>query len=168
MAPTPEQQRQIKENLQLCFVCCSIVSLGPAIAALVIGLEYEEDSLCNIGGYSIDIKDYLVIAGSVALGWIIMSCTCTVCAFMCCSDLQRARCQSISYIFCACPILIWSFVWAILGLYIYENEMTEICRNQAIGQMIFAWCIINISFVGISFCFVVCLCCAACVAWISS
>ena len=68
-------QVQYQENQQTFAVGCSCMILGPAIAALVIGLEYNENSICNDrNGYIIDLNNYLIIAGSVSIGWSLFSC----------------------------------------------------------------------------------------------
>lgn len=163
------QQQKLEENQQLCFLTCSCLSLGPAIAALVVGSEYDSSSPCNDNNdYTIDLKNYLLIAGGICIGWVGLSCFINICAFWSCSDLQRTRCQSILFLFGSLPILFWCFIWSMVGLSIYEYEMSEECQNEPIGLMILAWCLINIIFVGMGFCLIACLCCTACLDYFGS
>lgn len=167
--PLTLQQRKLEENQQFCFVTCSCLALGPAIAALVVGVQYDEASPCNDGtDYTIDLKSYLLIAGGVGLGWIGFSCCMTLCAFWNCSDLHRVRFQSALFMFGSLPVLFWSFIWSIVGFYIVEHEMSDDCAAEPIGAMILAWCTINTIFVGFGLCLILCLCCAACVEWFGS
>eukprot|EP01084_Bolivina_argentea_P228275 385588_1 len=167
MALSSRQQQQLAENQQTCFVTCSIIAIGPAIAALIVGAEYDESSPCNDGyDYFVDLKSYLLIAGGITLGWTCLSCCISLCGIAYCSDYTRSNTQGAMFAFFSCPILIWSVIWSAIGLYMYYDQLSVICQNQPIGQMIFAWSIINLVCIGIAVITIGCLCFAACCMFI--
>ena len=160
---------QYQDNQQSFALGCSILTLGPAIAALVIGLEYDENSICNDRmDYIIELDDYLIIAGGVSIGWSLFACLVLCCGAMCCSDLTRTKFQSLIFILFSCPILIWSFIWSIFGLFIYDKQMSIQCQQEPIGQMICAWCIIQIVFIFAAICVMGCPVFIVCLTSISS
>ena len=54
-------------------------------------------------------------------------------------------------------MFVFNFAWAIVGLYMYANEMSSACQEEDIGIMVFAWSLII--WIGLAlFC-----CCACCV-----
>ena len=163
-----ENEARYQENQQQFTLGCSILTLGPAIAALAIGLEYNDDSPCNDRDYLIDLKDYLVIAGSVSIAWSGFSCIILCCAGICCSDLTRNKLQSLTFIIFSCPILIWSFIYSILGLFIYDKQMSTQCQKEPIGQMIAAWSIIQILFIFAAICVMGCPVFLLCLTSLSS
>ena len=142
-------------NQQVLACCCSIITLGPAIAALIIGLQYDENSICNEKtDYLIDLKMYLILAGGVSFGWVVLSVI-IICFSQCCCLCRDYNRGKIPYIFSSIftlPLLIWNFIWAIFGLYMYFEEMSSLCQQEAIGQMLLVWCIIQLLFIGVTLC----------------
>eukprot|EP00483_Globobulimina_turgida_P005414 UN05424 len=146
-------------NQQIFVVCCSILTLAPAIASMVIGLQYDGTSKCNDNtNYFIELKMYLLIAGSVSIGWICLSFIIICLNSLCCPKYQHSKCPSIFVALFALPLLLWSFIWPLFGVYIYFEQMTYICQNEPIGQMLFSWCIVQLFFVGVALCGLTAIC----------
>ena len=142
-------------NQQVFAVCCSIITLGPAIAALIVGLEYDENSVCNEKtDYFIDLRMYLILAGSVSIAWVIVSCLIIGLnqCFCLCRDYNRGNVPAIFTSIFALPLLLWNFIWAIFGIYIYFEEMSSLCQHEPIGEMLIVWCLIQAFFVGVTLC----------------
>ena len=56
----------------------------------------------------------------------------------------------------------FNLVWAGYGLYMYVNEMSDECKDEDIGIMVFAWSLFLYCFIGFVCC---CACCVfACMA----
>lgn len=127
-----------------CTACCAIVSIAPAIAALIIGAEYDSSSPCNDSdNYTIDLKNYLLIAGGFVVG--LMGLFCIVC---CCSIIFKIKYDGYNLqpfmTIVPCWILTFHFAWACIGFNMYASEMSRECQQEPIGQMIFAWSIIMV------------------------
>ena len=58
-------------------------------------------------------------------------------------------------------VFIFHLIWAGIGLYIYNDQMNSSCKQESIGKMILAWCIIQYCGIGLALC---CLCFGFCVA----
>eukprot|EP01084_Bolivina_argentea_P302514 522162_1 len=140
-------------NQQVFAVCCSILTLAPAIAAIIIGLQYDEYSPCNDAtNYFIELKMYLLMAGIVSIGWTCLSFIIICISSCCCPNYQRAKCPSMFVAVFSIPLLLWSFLWALFGMYMYFEQMSTVCQNQPIGEMLFAWCVVQLFFVGVALC----------------
>lgn len=138
-------ERTITENASACSICCNILQLGPAIAAVVIGFEYDKDSPCNItSAADISLKWFLITAGLIQIGWTFFLCIASIIAAICCSDLNRRKYGEWMFEIFTCPPLSFSFIWAIIGLYIYDQKLNQTCQNESIGQILLAWSIIQI------------------------
>eukprot|EP01083_Nonionella_stella_P026457 72849_1 len=163
-----QQHVQLQDNHQIFGIGCSTLILGPSIAALVIGLQYDSNSTCNETDYLMDLKHYLIIAGSVSIIWSLLSCFVVCCGAICCSDFTRNKIESLIFILFSCPMLIWSLVWSIFGLFIYGQQMSTQCQNEPIGQMIVAWCVIQIIFIAAALCIIVIPICILCITFLFS
>eukprot|EP01084_Bolivina_argentea_P306211 529098_1 len=137
-------------------VVSAIAILGPSIAALVVGIQYPADSICNDEEYTIDLKDFLVIAGGAYIGWFCLGCFIMCCGALCCSERSQLQFKLVVFAVFACPLLIWSLAWAIIGLIIYDQQMSGYCQTEPIGQMICAWSAIQITLIGAACCIMAC------------
>ena len=149
-----ENKSQNGQAANFCF-------LAPAIVAVVIASEYNENAACGTqepeGGYTIDLVTFLNVAGYLAIAWggFILVCNCFArCAFGNDEEAQL-KCQQILLAPALC-ILLFNISWASVGLYMYDNEFTDGCKDTSIGKMILAWSIIQIGGIGLV------LCCACC------
>ena len=136
-----------------------LLLLAPSISALVIGMEYDSDSVCDNRDYVIDIKNFLIVAGGVYIGWTLLFCLFLIIGYFVCVTMDEHEFEMMIASLFACPLLIWSFIWAILGLCIYDQNMSIQCQQQPIGQMILAWSIIQISFITLGCCCMICPVC---------
>lgn len=146
--------------------------LAPAIVAVVIASEYNENAACGTdepdGGYTVDLVAYLNTAGYITIGWaaFVLTCNCFM-RCVCSAENQLKAAQAlIAPVFC---FILFQIAWASVGLYMYDNEFSDGCKDTSIAKMILSWGIIQISLFGLVVC---CLCtamiCAGGVAALSS
>ena len=135
-----------------------VLLLAPSIAALVIGREYDDSSVCN-ENYIIHLKSFLLVAGWVYIGWFLLWFLILIGSAKCCSLNQQSEFIFIAISLFSCPLLMWSFIWSVFGLYIYNTEMSTVCQNEPIGLMILSWSVIQIILIGIGLCIIACPLC---------
>ena len=146
-------EKSITENVTVCSICCNALQLGPAIAAVVIGFQYDENSPCNIRSTAdLTLKWFLITAGLIQIGWTFFLCIASLIAAICCSDLSRRKYGEWIFEMFTCPPLSFTFIWAIIGLYIYDQNLNDQCQNEAIGQILLGWSIIQIIFAAPALC----------------
>eukprot|EP01084_Bolivina_argentea_P222037 375926_1 len=150
----PQNQKQAQNS-------CFCLALAPAIAAVVIASQYNEDSPCALDEYTIDLQLFLNIAGYLTIAWagVVICCECVMIAIDSTEGKLKAN-QCLS--FPACMFLLFNLAWAGVGLYMYEEEMSPNCQEESIAIMILAWSCIQYCAIGLALCCMVCMCC--CVA----
>jgi len=144
-----------QQGLGLGLNCCT---LPAAIAALIIASQSDyESSACNDGTtYTVDLVNFLYIAGGIQVGFaglfIIGQC------------FKQEKClQSMAG--CVACLSAFYFAWAVIGLYMYDNQMSEECQSTDIALMILSWSIIDIAIRALACCCIVFfVCCAGMVA----
>eukprot|EP01084_Bolivina_argentea_P072606 131833_1 len=127
-----------------------LIFLSPAIAAIVIAASYDEaSSPCGGTEYTRDLDTFLYIGGGIQLVYgtfALVARMCTIATGHDFSSLGRADgCEGL-----------FLLVWAGIGLYMYDNEMSEECQEEPIGQMILAWSVIPFCMIGLYCCCVIC------------
>ena len=145
--------------------CFNIIWLVPSIIAMINGLNYDEsNSECAVsteddGTYTIDLDLFAIIAGAVVIGWFVLFlCGCMIPALFCWDKIvEPTECtnkvdQGMQMAFWF--TLLFLFIWAIFG-FIIRGEMNELCKNESIGQIVFALSLIYI--ITIPF-----MCCGGC------
>ena len=139
-----------------CVLCSVIISIAPAIAALIVGIQYD-GSLCDNSDYNLDLNTYLIVGGAVVLATILLSCIIGCCMFMFSIHLEDCNAEPLSMVL---PfwLVTFNFIWACIGFHIYSSRMSDECQKEAIGQMIFAWSLIQIICAGPAY---LLTCCAA-------
>lgn len=135
--------------------------LAPAMVAVVIANEYNADSSpCGedepSGGYTIDLDTYLQIAGIITISWVGLVIICS-CISRCIGSEENQTKAQFYLLWPAIIFLLFQLIWAGMGLYIYNNELSEDCQDTNIGKMILAWGIIQYGLIAFVCC---CLCCA--------
>mmetsp|Transcript_27881 Transcript_27881/g.44203 ORF Transcript_27881/g.44203 Transcript_27881/m.44203 type:complete len:173 (-) Transcript_27881:53-571(-) len=132
-----------------------LLILAPAIAAVVIGSQYDAStSACAGGSYTIPLVTFLYVAGYVCIGWVSVQCVLQCIAKVLGGDEGAMKCGLALQAPALC-FLVFNLVWAGIGLYIWDNEMSDDCQGEPIGQMILAWSIIQYALIG-------CICCCVC------
>ena len=140
--------------------CCSFMLFPVAIAAVVIASTYpfDSESSCSSTDYLIDTQLFLYVAGYLHIGWCAFRLLISCCSSSCYHEEKKQCEQCID-----CPhfsIGIFNLVWAAIGLYIYNNQMSEECQNTKMGIMILSWSIIQYAFVLLlCICAVIGFCC---------
>lgn len=119
-------------------------SLPLAIAALVIASTYTRDgSDCDNDSFTIGLPTFLWVAGGVGLGGICFSFIIQVMLFM--TDDMEKKAQLTQLMGGpACCAVIFNIVWASIGLNMYVNQLSDDCQQEPIGEMLFAWCLIQV------------------------
>ena len=84
------------------------------------------------------------------------ACIATLIGGLCCSDLTRNRFIPYTFEIFTCPPLSFSFIWAVIGLVIYNEELSDECQHEPIGQMLLAWSIIQVICAGPALCIMCC------------
>jgi len=146
--------QRIQENQQglgLGLNCCT---LPAAIAALIIASQTDwDDSPCNDEtAYTIDLINFLYIAGGIQVGFAGLYTL-----GQCCKAEECLKAMSGSV---AC-LSAFYFAWAIIGLYMYDQQMSDECKSSDIGIMILSWSVIDIAIRALACC---CICFFICCA----
>ena len=116
--------------------------LPAAISCLVIGNEYANDPACSDGNYTVNLIPFLIVAGVSQLAAIGLLFCLRICCFEIDEDIE---CEYV--LLCIFSIwILFDIIWAVIGMVIYCNEMSDKCRNQSIGIMIVSWSIIQFVF----------------------
>ena len=152
------QDPQKQQQSQACQFCM----LAPAICAVVIAAEYSDYSPCGdsytgselleTGPYTVDLVTYLQVAGYLTIAWTGLVIFCTCIGKCSSSDESQIKLQQ-ALLAPACCFLLFNLAWAAVGLYIWDNEMSQDCQDSHVGSMILAWGVIQYSLMGI-----VCIC----------
>mmetsp|Transcript_44420 Transcript_44420/g.71146 ORF Transcript_44420/g.71146 Transcript_44420/m.71146 type:complete len:202 (+) Transcript_44420:18-623(+) len=127
--------------LQWRTVLCEAVCFLPfAIAAIVIAAQYDATtSECANEQLIIDLATFLYVAGFVLVAEFVLHVL-VRCASIKASPLRLAAVSSLTT--CGdCCFVTFHVIWAGIGLYMYIDEMTAGCQQEAIGQMLLAWSI---------------------------
>ena len=164
MAQKPLLQQSYEVNKQNIITpisqCLSIFVLIPSVIALDVGMI----STCNNDNmvYTMDInpQTFLIVAGSVGIGWfgwvfLTLCCSCFWCSTQ---PYKRYKCIQFCISKITYPMIIFFITWTVIGLYIYEEAMPQ-CQDDDIGKMILAWCIINCVWIGVLVCSIFCRSC---------
>ena len=158
------EEETTKEKVACIATYLLLIASAPAIAAVIIASQYDENNnSCNDGTkYLIHPQTYLYVAGGVQLAMSIIYFFTQIVAFVCFSpaiweSIKFFMSQGLCRLISSCYPL-WHLIWACIGIYIYIAEMSENCQNEDIGIMILSWCIIE--FIGV--------CCISCIVmcWI--
>ena len=127
----------------------TILFLLPSIIGIVIAALYDEKSSpCNDPDgttFTIDLDLFLYIGCGVQIATTLCNCICNIIS----SNSSRIQCGAGTIL----------FVWIIIGLNMYNLQMTNECKNTPIGLMILSWCIIPLCIIGIA---VIALCVPFC------
>eukprot|EP01084_Bolivina_argentea_P095105 170985_1 len=159
--PSTQQVRDGSCKFNLYVVIC----LASSIAALVIALEYDENtSSCNGSKYTIDLKTFLLCVAGVPIGYFCWRATAMCCAFVCCvlfwENNEVKRSDKIYFTFgnakinfdvgllLDLPFLLFWVTWAVIGLVMYSDQMSSDCHEEDVAKMILAWSLIVIIGVG--------------------
>ena len=119
--------------------------LPAAISCLVIGNEYANDPACSDGDYTVDLVTFLIVAGVSQLAAIGLLFCLRICCFEMDEDFERE--YVLAVLLCIFSIwILFDIIWAVVGMIIYCNDMSDECRNQSIGIMIVSWSIIQFVF----------------------
>lgn len=144
--------------------CLSLFNFAPAVAALDIGLIAEcSDTINSNQNYIMDIdpSTYLVIAGVIGIAWFVWVFTTICCSCICCSTQPRSRYKCIRFCISKItyPMILFYIAWTGIGLYIYEQEIPSTCQQDPIGKMLLSWCVLNLIWIGVLICAVLCAAC---------
>eukprot|EP01083_Nonionella_stella_P014465 40628_1 len=141
----------------------ALIFLSPAVASLVIALKYDKNaSSCNgismfgNSDQSDGLKRFLMIAGITQLiqfglnTFVLLIIVCFGVNLNENAGNKGSGCMGLFYL-----------SWAIIGLVMYAQQMSPECQQEAIGKMVLAWSVIQLSFIPLV-CFCIC-CVVACV-----
>ena len=147
--------RHVQENHKHYGIGLNCCLFPPAIAALTIASTYNwNESPCNDGThYTIDPILYLKVAGGIQCGFVGLF----IFSYWCSEDLTKA----LSGL--TCPISLFYFIWSVIGLVIYVDQMNSECKQEDLSLMILSFASIDI---GVRILFCACLCCFICCAGI--
>ena len=150
-----ERQQTYKaftDNRQYIQLCWSIIFVGPAIAGIVIAINYDSGKkVCNLNIYGFP---YLIpLDVFLFVGGIVQIINCIVhSSLLLCKTKSDSICYKKLYTIYNCLILIFLIIWSSLGLVLVFSTMTDECRVHHIGIIILSWCIINLIYIS-------CICC---------
>eukprot|EP01084_Bolivina_argentea_P073550 133460_1 len=135
------------------------ILLPAAIAAVVVASQYNEDeSVCNDGTqYTMDLQFFLYLVGYMQIGYGALH-LCVTCCSQSCSEENK---QSLLRLVRAPDCLLLCFYLAMggIGFYMYDNQMSDACKEEGIAIMIFAWSIVQYALIGLACCCVLCMFC---------
>ena len=154
-----ESLQRIQERQQEISGGGQCIVLPPAIAAVIIASQYDPSiSPCGIdsNSYTIDLVTFLNVAGYLQIAYGALHLL-----LLCCS-MSASQENKVKINQClqapACCLFLFYLIWAGIGLYIYDNEMSEQCQSEPIAKMILSWSIIQYALVGLALCCVTCIC----------
>ncbi len=138
-----------KSGLLCAWLFC-LIMLSPAVASLVIALQYDKNtSPCNATSFTTDkgffcstgngLKCFLMTAGILQISQFCFgTLLLLIDVFFEINGVKAGNrgggCLGIFYM-----------VWAIIGVVMYENQMSEECQQEAIGKMVLLWSVIQLS-----------------------
>ena len=125
-----EQIKDKQTEIGACWSCCL---LPVAIAAVIIGSQFDI-STSECGNFSIDLDMFLYIGGGTQIGFTFLYFCGLCCKNQCCIACMNGW---------SCCFILCYLIWAGIGFYIYNHEMTTQCRSEPIAAMLLAWSIIQ-------------------------
>jgi len=148
------QMIQQNPNKTTAFQTCFLMPL--AIAAIVIAAVNNDGGACSTS-FTVDLESYLYAAGGVQAGILVFS-FCVLLMILTQEDVERIKALVQLIVGPALCSVLFYFVWGIIGLNMYANQMSGECRHSDLGTMVFAWALIMIIMLGFLCYFI---CCAA-------
>ena len=126
--------------------CLNVLLLPTAIAAVVVASQYEEDKklnpcyypkgyVTNGEKYVIELQLFCYIAGYVQIGFSALVCLAQSCALFRADSKGTIMNVVNAPSFC---LFVAYLVWAGIGLYMYDRQMTDLCKEQDIAKVIAA------------------------------
>ena len=157
-----EEQANWKRYLCRIIVIALFALILP-VSCLIIASNYDKDtSPCGIEqDYTIQLATFLNVIGSVSIVYII-------CMVLFKMSMDQANATGRWYITMNCNLvllyiinLLWLLflvIWSGIGFYVYFNQMSDECRQEAIAIMILVCCIFVSVLVGLAACCALCFC----------
>lgn len=140
--------QRIQENQDNVGGCISFCYLPAAIAAIIIAKQYDESSSACAGKqYTVDLVDFLLIAGGIQIGYSVLY-------FLGLCLRQESCMKGLNQ--CYSCIGLFFFAWSVIGLVIYDQQMSSECQNEPIGIMILSWSVIQLT-LGFAICCCICI-----------
>ena len=125
---------EVQSRSMLMIAIIGGIMLAPGIACLVIATEYNGGGSCT-GSYTVDLVTFLEVAGGLQVAFGGLAILCGICSAM--KDLPHSAAQGNG-----CVGLFY-LIWAAIGLYMWDNQMSADCQSDAIAQMVLAWSVIQ-------------------------
>eukprot|EP01083_Nonionella_stella_P179559 637802_1 len=138
----------------ICYMCCFLVLLSPCIIALLLAIKYHDGTsspLCktNEVEYLVPLDLWLEIGAGVAVivfvTYFIVNCYQTFYASLKAYTQISQLLVSKSHASSHCMLTTFHAVWAIVGIYMYTNQMPLPCQSSNIGIVILIFCIFQLS-----------------------
>lgn len=156
----------VAKFLGICYIFCFVLALSPCIVALLFAAEYsnnESSLVCNNtnSSYLIGLDSWLytasILAIMVSLTYIALNAYQTF--FSSLLIYKKISGFFLSKSHAIFQFLITSFhtTWAIIGIYMYSNQMSKQCQSTDIAAMILVFAILEL----LNTCCV--SCCALCI-----
>eukprot|EP01083_Nonionella_stella_P169516 574960_1 len=145
---TPLQIVIANENQLSCVL--HIIFLTPAIAAIIIALDYNKNSSsCHNGTtYAVQLQLFLLVGGAMQL------CNAICQLFGKCRHNGAKTSNESEYETENRGVALFVLAWAGVGFYMWDKQMTEECRHEQIAKMILAWSIIPYAALVLMSCFI--------------
>merc|ERR1719203_1827859 len=161
MLTRQESMLAVQQNqYPLQIVCTLCLTMSPAIAALVIASEYDEESnACAADNFTIDLVTFLNVAGGIGVGGGSLAICVACIAMVVDQEMAASFAKLLKGI--NSPMGFFLLIWAGYGLDMYIEQMSDACQEEDIGTMVFAWSVMMFCWVGLVCC---CVCCAMCVS----
>ena len=157
MAGRPRLSRQesvqhVQENHKHYGTGLNCCLFPPAVAALTIASTYNwSTSPCNGTEYTIDPILYLKVAGGIQCGYVALFVI-----SLCISENFTKALSGLT-----CPLSLFFFIWSVIGLVIYVDQMNPQCQEEDLALMILSFASIDI---GVRILACACLTCFICCA----
>ena len=133
-----------------CNVCCSLMLLPLAIAAVVVAVMHPI-YWCSGRYFGINAEIFLYVAGCINIVWFTTRLLINCCSYGC-KDEKKWQCKK--YFECAHYLIsVFNLVWGAIGLYIWMNKMDRWCQKSSVGIMILLWCCIVLFCICVTICF---------------
>lgn len=142
---SPVQETSINDKYPIRSACeyiTVILFLLPSIVGIIIAYQYNpEISPCKDTpdgvNYTIKLDIFLYVGGGVMIATTLCNC---ICALLSKNGKDRVQCGT--------GIIL--FVWIIIGLNMYNMQMSKECKDTPIAKMILSWCLIPLVIIGIA------------------
>ena len=133
-------------------LCCN---MPIAIAAVIIASQYDAaTNLCAEGDYVIELQSYLYICSFIQIAqiglFLLNSCCNQWLSF------QRKLDNLKMIIGLSILLSIYYVIWASIGFYIYDQQMSEECHSEAISKLLLAYSVYNVIMFGSQICCIGC------------